>query len=129
MHVVFSRLDKLDSSFSRSRSSSMSSLDNITTESIQCLTFGDSYTKKSGTYLMSFSSTFSCYNVLFHHITRSLLRGLLLVSLLFIHQFPSKTFLRYYNSYIIIILLTLCIIFPFFFTLSFQILLTSRPSG
>ncbi|VVC45961.1 Hypothetical protein CINCED_3A001587 [Cinara cedri] len=41
------RLDKLDSSFSRSRSSSMSSLDNITTESIQCLTFGDSYTKKS----------------------------------------------------------------------------------
>ncbi|XP_050058735.1 syntaxin-binding protein 5 isoform X3 [Aphis gossypii] len=39
--------DKLDSSFSRSRSSSMSSLDNITTESIQCLTFGDSYTKKS----------------------------------------------------------------------------------
>lgn len=44
------RPDKLDSSFSRSRSSSMSSLDNITTESIQCLTFGDSYTKKSGTY-------------------------------------------------------------------------------
>ncbi|XP_050523829.1 syntaxin-binding protein 5 isoform X3 [Daktulosphaira vitifoliae] len=39
--------DKLDSTFSRSRSSSMSSLDNITTESIQCLTFGDSYTKKS----------------------------------------------------------------------------------
>jgi syntaxin-binding protein 5 len=41
------KLDKLDSSFSRSRSSSMSSLDNITTESIQCLTFSDSYTKKS----------------------------------------------------------------------------------
>ncbi|XP_050443126.1 syntaxin-binding protein 5 isoform X2 [Adelges cooleyi] len=41
------RLNKLDSSFSRSRSSSMSSLDNITTETIQCLTFGDSYTKKS----------------------------------------------------------------------------------
>ncbi|XP_050443127.1 syntaxin-binding protein 5 isoform X3 [Adelges cooleyi] len=41
------KIDKLDSSFSRSRSSSMSSLDNITTETIQCLTFGDSYTKKS----------------------------------------------------------------------------------
>jgi len=60
MPFFFCRLDKLDSSFSRSRSSSMSSLDNITTESIQCLTFGDSYTKKSGTYLMSFSSTFQC---------------------------------------------------------------------
>ncbi|XP_025198694.1 syntaxin-binding protein 5 isoform X1 [Melanaphis sacchari] len=44
---LIKRLNKLDSSFSRSRSSSMSSLDNITTESIQCLTFGDSYTKKS----------------------------------------------------------------------------------
>ncbi|XP_057661872.1 syntaxin-binding protein 5 isoform X5 [Diorhabda carinulata] len=39
--------DKLDSSFSRSRSSSMSSLENITSESIQCLAFVDSYTKKS----------------------------------------------------------------------------------
>ncbi|KAG5890560.1 hypothetical protein JTB14_028310 [Gonioctena quinquepunctata] len=39
--------DKLDSSFSRSRSSSMSSLENITSESIQCLAFADSYTKKS----------------------------------------------------------------------------------
>uniref|UniRef100_A0A6P7F4Z7 Syntaxin-binding protein 5-like n=1 Tax=Diabrotica virgifera virgifera TaxID=50390 RepID=A0A6P7F4Z7_DIAVI len=43
----FSRVDKLDSSFSRSRSSSMSSLENITSESIQCLAFVDSYTKKS----------------------------------------------------------------------------------
>ncbi|XP_066245384.1 syntaxin-binding protein 5 isoform X2 [Euwallacea similis] len=43
----FSRVDKLDSSFSRSRSSSMSSLENITSESIQCLLFVDSYSKKS----------------------------------------------------------------------------------
>ncbi|XP_055843140.1 syntaxin-binding protein 5 isoform X5 [Episyrphus balteatus] len=40
-------IDKLDSSFSRSRSSSMSSLENITSESITCLAFTDSYTKKS----------------------------------------------------------------------------------
>ncbi|XP_071449557.1 syntaxin-binding protein 5 isoform X3 [Hetaerina americana] len=39
--------DKLDSSFSRSRSSSMSSLENISSEAIQCLVFADSYTKKS----------------------------------------------------------------------------------
>nr|XP_021206651.1 syntaxin-binding protein 5 isoform X3 [Bombyx mori] len=43
----FSRIDKLDSSFSRSRSSSMSSLENISQEGIQCLAFADSYTKKS----------------------------------------------------------------------------------
>uniref|UniRef100_A0AAR5PSI1 Lethal giant larvae homologue 2 domain-containing protein n=1 Tax=Dendroctonus ponderosae TaxID=77166 RepID=A0AAR5PSI1_DENPD len=40
--------DKLDSSFSRSRSSSMSSLENITSEAVQCLVFADSYTRKSG---------------------------------------------------------------------------------
>ncbi|CAK9813629.1 Syntaxin-binding protein 5 [Anthophora plagiata] len=40
---------KYDSSFQRSRSSSMSSLENITTETISCLTFADSYTKKSDT--------------------------------------------------------------------------------
>ncbi|CAB3362639.1 Hypothetical predicted protein [Cloeon dipterum] len=39
--------DKLDSSFSRSRSSSMSSLENISNESVQCLAFVDSYTRKS----------------------------------------------------------------------------------
>ncbi|XP_055681171.1 syntaxin-binding protein 5 isoform X13 [Lutzomyia longipalpis] len=39
--------DKLDSSFSRSRSSSMSSLENISSEAVQCLAFADSYTKKS----------------------------------------------------------------------------------
>ncbi|XP_044739572.1 syntaxin-binding protein 5 isoform X5 [Chrysoperla carnea] len=39
--------DKLDSSFSRSRSSSMSSLENISSEAIQCLAFADSYSKKS----------------------------------------------------------------------------------
>ncbi|XP_047348847.1 syntaxin-binding protein 5 isoform X3 [Vespa velutina] len=45
----FSRIDKFDGSFQRSRSSSMSSLENITTETISCLTFADSYTKKSDT--------------------------------------------------------------------------------
>ncbi|XP_076224180.1 syntaxin-binding protein tomosyn isoform X4 [Nomia melanderi] len=45
----FSRVDKYDSSFQRSRSSSMSSLENITTETISCLTFADSYTKKTDT--------------------------------------------------------------------------------
>ncbi|KAL7027298.1 hypothetical protein ACKWTF_005398 [Chironomus riparius] len=39
--------DKLDNSFSRSRSSSMSSLENISSESVTCLAFVDSYTKKS----------------------------------------------------------------------------------
>ncbi|XP_070166784.1 syntaxin-binding protein 5 isoform X11 [Polyergus mexicanus] len=43
------RVDKFDGSFQRSRSSSMSSLENITTETISCLTFADSYTKKSDT--------------------------------------------------------------------------------
>ncbi|XP_005089335.1 syntaxin-binding protein 5 isoform X2 [Aplysia californica] len=43
-------VDKVDgSSFSRSRSSSMSSLDNVTKEAIQCLVFADSYTRKSDT--------------------------------------------------------------------------------
>ncbi|CAB3254221.1 unnamed protein product [Arctia plantaginis] len=41
------RVDKLDTSFSRSRSSSMSSLENMSQEGIQCLAFADSYTKKS----------------------------------------------------------------------------------
>ncbi|XP_058805117.1 syntaxin-binding protein 5 isoform X2 [Phymastichus coffea] len=41
------RFNKLDSSFQRSRSSSMSSLENIATETVSCLTFADSYTKKS----------------------------------------------------------------------------------
>ena len=47
---IAGRVDKYDSSFQRSRSSSMSSLENITTETISCLTFADSYTKKSGTF-------------------------------------------------------------------------------
>uniref|UniRef100_A0A8D8ZUQ5 Syntaxin-binding protein 5-like n=2 Tax=Cacopsylla melanoneura TaxID=428564 RepID=A0A8D8ZUQ5_9HEMI len=41
------KLNKLDSSFSRSRSSSMSSLENISDESIHCLVFAESYTKKT----------------------------------------------------------------------------------
>ncbi|XP_072755153.1 syntaxin-binding protein 5 isoform X2 [Anoplolepis gracilipes] len=43
------RFNKFDGSFQRSRSSSMSSLENITTETISCLTFADSYTKKTDT--------------------------------------------------------------------------------
>ncbi|RUS70838.1 hypothetical protein EGW08_021397, partial [Elysia chlorotica] len=40
-------VDRTDgSSFSRSRSSSMSSLDNVTREAIQCLVFADSFTRK-----------------------------------------------------------------------------------
>ncbi|XP_043490603.1 syntaxin-binding protein 5 isoform X16 [Polistes fuscatus] len=46
---IAGRIDKFDGSFQRSRSSSMSSLENITTETISCLTFADSYTKKSDT--------------------------------------------------------------------------------
>lgn len=42
------RVDKLDSSFSRSRSSSMSSLDNISSEAVQCLVFAESFTRKNG---------------------------------------------------------------------------------
>ena len=45
---ITGRVDKLDSSFSRSRSSSMSSLENIASESVTCLAFADCYTKKSG---------------------------------------------------------------------------------
>lgn len=40
--------DKLDNSFSRSRSSSMSSLENNAMEAVTCLAFADSYVKKSG---------------------------------------------------------------------------------
>ncbi|XP_058128328.1 syntaxin-binding protein 5 isoform X1 [Anopheles ziemanni] len=39
--------DKLDNSFSRSRSSSMSSLENNAMEAVTCLAFADSYVKKS----------------------------------------------------------------------------------
>ncbi|XP_077541744.1 syntaxin-binding protein tomosyn isoform X5 [Haemaphysalis longicornis] len=40
-------LDKLDSSFSRSRSSSMSSLENISSEAILCLSYAESSCRKS----------------------------------------------------------------------------------
>ncbi|XP_034940250.1 syntaxin-binding protein 5 isoform X5 [Chelonus insularis] len=43
----YSSFDKFDSTFQRSRSSSMSSLENISTETISCLTFADCYTKKT----------------------------------------------------------------------------------
>ncbi|XP_064627191.1 syntaxin-binding protein 5-like isoform X7 [Lineus longissimus] len=42
--------DKNDGSFSRSRSSSMSSLENISKEAIQCLSFADAYTRKTGNH-------------------------------------------------------------------------------
>ncbi|XP_069961371.1 syntaxin-binding protein 5 isoform X4 [Cherax quadricarinatus] len=44
-------IDKLDGSFSRSRSSSISSLENISSEAIQCLSFVDSYTRKNDTQM------------------------------------------------------------------------------
>jgi len=40
--------DKTDSSFSQSHSSSMTSLDNVNKEAIQCLVFADAYTRKAG---------------------------------------------------------------------------------
>uniref|UniRef100_T1J3H8 Small ribosomal subunit protein uS4 n=1 Tax=Strigamia maritima TaxID=126957 RepID=T1J3H8_STRMM len=40
-------MDKIDSSFSRSRSSSMSSLENISSEAVQCLVFSDTFSKKT----------------------------------------------------------------------------------
>ncbi|XP_053208518.1 syntaxin-binding protein 5-like [Panonychus citri] len=49
MSVAKSYRDKIDNSFSRSRSSSISSLDNISNEPIQCLTFAESYATKSET--------------------------------------------------------------------------------
>ncbi|XP_037578679.1 syntaxin-binding protein 5-like isoform X6 [Dermacentor silvarum] len=42
-------IDKLDSSFSRSRSSSMSSLENISSEAILCLSFAEAFCRKSDT--------------------------------------------------------------------------------
>ncbi|EGK96550.1 AGAP000009-PC [Anopheles gambiae str. PEST] len=42
-----SKQNKLDNSFSRSRSSSMSSLENNAMEAVTCLAFADSYVKKS----------------------------------------------------------------------------------
>ncbi|KAF2366160.1 Lethal giant larvae (Lgl)-like C-terminal domain [Trinorchestia longiramus] len=44
--------DKLDGSFSRSRSSSISSLENISSEAIQCLCFADSYVKKNDAQML-----------------------------------------------------------------------------
>ncbi|XP_037281164.2 syntaxin-binding protein tomosyn isoform X4 [Rhipicephalus microplus] len=41
--------DKLDSSFSRSRSSSMSSLENISSEAILCLSYAEAFCRKSDT--------------------------------------------------------------------------------
>jgi len=43
----------------------MSSLENITTETISCLTFADSYTKKSGMYT-SIDLDFKKWKLLFH---------------------------------------------------------------
>ncbi|KAK6170712.1 hypothetical protein SNE40_019034 [Patella caerulea] len=45
------KVDRNDgSSFSRSRSSSMSSIENVSKEAIQCLTFADSYTRKTDNF-------------------------------------------------------------------------------
>eukprot|EP00058_Branchiostoma_floridae_P005120 XP_002590608.1 hypothetical protein BRAFLDRAFT_83751 [Branchiostoma floridae] len=45
------KADSKDGSFSRSRSSSMSSLENVSAEGINCLSFTESYTRKTGTIL------------------------------------------------------------------------------
>jgi len=58
LFATIGRADKLDNSFSRSRSSSMSSLENITSEAVTCLAFVDSYTKKSGKIIQSLESLF-----------------------------------------------------------------------
>ncbi|XP_019644130.1 PREDICTED: syntaxin-binding protein 5-like [Branchiostoma belcheri] len=42
------KADSKDGSFSRSRSSSMSSLENVSAEGINCLSFTESYTRKTG---------------------------------------------------------------------------------
>ena len=47
------RADKTDSSFSQSHSSSMTSLDNVNKEAIQCLVFADAYTRKAGRYSLA----------------------------------------------------------------------------
>nr|XP_037281162.1 syntaxin-binding protein 5-like isoform X3 [Rhipicephalus microplus] len=47
--VAYQRDDKLDSSFSRSRSSSMSSLENISSEAILCLSYAEAFCRKSDT--------------------------------------------------------------------------------
>ncbi|KAK8760021.1 hypothetical protein V5799_028711 [Amblyomma americanum] len=48
-HLAPSVSDKLDSSFSRSRSSSMSSLENISSEAILCLSYAEAFCRKSDT--------------------------------------------------------------------------------
>lgn len=46
---VYTRVtEKADSSFSQSRNSSMTSLDNVNKEAIQCIVFADAYTRKAG---------------------------------------------------------------------------------
>lgn len=57
---LFARPDKLDSSFSRSRSSSMCSLENVSAESVTCLAFADSYTRKSGEFGSGWSHARVC---------------------------------------------------------------------
>ena len=73
------RADKLDGSFSRSRSSSISSLENISSEAIQCLSFADSYVKKNGKQYLITSAIILCINdyqscrrmcVNFHYFSR-----------------------------------------------------------
>ncbi|KAL3882515.1 hypothetical protein ACJMK2_028851 [Sinanodonta woodiana] len=48
--MTFGNTDKNDSTFSRSRSSSMSSLENVSKEAIQCLVFADSFSRKNDNF-------------------------------------------------------------------------------
>lgn len=56
---LFHLADKPDGTFSRSRSSSINSLDNINKEAIQCLVFSDSYARKLGKRLFRLHVAFA----------------------------------------------------------------------
>ena len=53
--------DKTDSSFSQSHSSSMTSLDNVNKEAIQCLTFADAYARKAGPTTLTTYRVIRCW--------------------------------------------------------------------
>jgi hypothetical protein len=123
------RADKLDNSFTRSRSSSMSSLENITSESVTCLAFVDSYTKKSGK--LTFSShlilirIFLIYQPIVCNQFRFRLRQLLqFISIS--QQFFFSILLHHHYSQLhklwLVLAIELITQFHFFFVLQFSII-------
>ena len=77
--------DKNDGSFSRSRSSSMSSLENVSKEAIQCLVFADSYTRKQGylivfCYLLNFMTFMQISSQCREKFTNALISGIYLIN-------------------------------------------------